>query len=439
MFILSLLYLMLTIIRPQDYMPVLTGVPVLPAVLILASLFWLGSSAKTFAAPQFLILPIFLVVLMTSVVVNGWSGGALEQLTNFGPVVIAFFVLAAAVSVKRSRVVITFAVFALASIVLALHGVDQFYNGIGWTGMGLSEDNRIQYVGIFNDPNDLGLLFVTALPMVLYLSGRGGFLGRIFWLMGAALLLYATYLTNSRGAILAVLAIGAVYLWRRRGLVTAAALSSFGLMGLMLLPSRMQELDVDESSAFGRVDAWYEGLHMFLSHPLFGVGAGNFTDYNDLTAHNSFVLVLAETGFIGYILWLAFVGYGFWMMWTILRHQSEPAERSGGEHALAKVGEATTPDERARAADWQRERSLALTLLLSLCGMFAAAFFLSRSYTVVMYLLAAVVVGHYVGVRSRFPGLPGFSLIEGGWRWVPISVTSIVALFIIVALLMHSA
>jgi putative inorganic carbon (hco3(-)) transporter len=343
------------------------------------------------------------------------------------------------VSVKRSHVVITFAVFALGAIVLALHGVDQFYNGIGWTGMDLSEDNRIQYVGIFNDPNDLGLLFATTLPMVFYLSGRGGFLGRIFWLMGASLLLYAIYLTNSRGAILAVVAIGAVYLWRRRGLVTAAALSSFGLMGLMLLPSRMQELDVDESSAFGRVDAWYEGLHMFLSHPLFGVGAGNFTDYNDLTAHNSFVLVLAETGFIGYILWFAFVGYSFWMMLTILRYQPEPAERSAGEHDPAKTGEAPTPDEQARAAEWQGERSLALTLLLSLCGMFAAAFFLSRSYTVVMYLLAAVVVGHYVSVRRRFPGLPGFSLIDDGWRWVLISVASIVALFIIVALLMHSA
>ncbi|MFI4957534.1 MAG: O-antigen ligase family protein [Lysobacterales bacterium] len=439
MFILSLLYLALTIIRPQDYMSALEGVPVLPVVLILAFLFWLGSSAKTFAAPQFLILPIFLVVLMASVVLNGWSGGALEQLTNFGPIVIAFFVLAAAVSVNHSRVVITFAVFALGAIVLALHGVDQFYNGVGWTGMGLSEDSRIQYVGIFNDPNDLGLLFVTTLPMVFYLSGRGGFLGRMFWLAGAALLLYAIYLTNSRGAILAVVAIGAVYLWRKRGLVTAAALSSFGLMGLMMLPSRIQELDVDESSAFGRVDAWYEGLHMFLSHPLFGVGAGNFTDYNDLTAHNSFVLVLAETGFIGYILWLAFVGYSFWMMMTILRHQSEPAERSASEHGLANTDETPTPDEQARTADWQRERSLALTLLLSLCGMFAAAFFLSRSYTVVMYLLAAVVVGHYTGVRRRFPGLPGFSLIDHGWRWVPISVASIVALFIIVALLMHSA
>lgn len=422
MFPLSLLYLILTIIRPQDYMPGLVDIPLLSVVLVLAFLFWLGSSAKAFAAPQFIILPIFLLALMLSEIANGWGGGALEQLKTFGPTVIAFFVLAAAVAGNQRRVVITFAVFTLCSIVLALHGVDQSEHGVGWTGMIPSDEGRIQYVGIFNDPNDLGLLFVAVLPMAFYLSGRGGFLRRIFWLAGAALLLYGIYLTNSRGAMLAVLVIGGVYIWYRRGMLTAGVLGSIGLIGMQLLSSRMQELDPDESSASGRVDAWYEGLHMFLSHPLFGVGAGNFTDYNYLTAHNSFVLVLAETGFLGYVLWLAFVGYCFWMMVAVLHYRPELAE--------------DIPDQ---PADWQAERSMAMTLLLSLCGLFSAAFFLSRSYTVVMYLIAALVVGYYVGARRRFPGLPMFSLFEHGWRWVPIALATIVVLFIVVAILLRGA
>jgi hypothetical protein len=49
--------------------------------------------------------------------------------------------------------------------------------GVGWTGMGMIQDGRIQYVGIFNDPNDLALLFVMVLPMALYLSSRGGWFG----------------------------------------------------------------------------------------------------------------------------------------------------------------------------------------------------------------------------------------------------------------------
>jgi O-antigen ligase len=422
MYLLSLLYLILTIIRPQDYMASLAGVPLLSATLALAALCWLFSNAKTFAAPQFLILPAFLVALMLSEVFNHWAGGALEQLALFGPIMAIFFVLAAAVAVDRRRVPVTFAVITLCSMVLALHGIDQKQYGVGWTGMGMIEDGRIQYVGIFNDPNDLGLLFVTALPMAAYLSAGGGFLRRIFWLAGAGLLLYGIYLTNSRGALLAVLVVVGIYVWHRRGMVTAGALSVVGLIVMQMLSSRMSELDADEESANGRVDAWYEGLQMFRSHPLFGVGAGNFTDYNYLTAHNSFVLALAETGIVGFTLWLAFVVYGFWMTVAVLRFRPELV-----------AGDAE------QAAEWQQERRLAMTLLLSLCGMFTAAFFLSRTYTVLMYTEAALVVGYYVGARRRYPGLPSLSLSDNWWRWIPIGLGAIVLLFVIVTVLLHTS
>ncbi|WP_158883354.1 O-antigen ligase family protein [Rhodanobacter sp. L36] len=422
MFLLSLLYLILTIIRPQDYMAALAGIPLLSVTLGMAAFCWLISSAKTFAAPQFLILPAFLMTLMLSEVFNHWTGGALEQLSSFGPTMIIFFVLAAAIAHSRNRVPVTFAVIALCSMVLALHSVDQKQYGVGWTGMGMIEDGRVQYVGIFNDPNDLGLLFVTALPMTVFLSAGGGFLRRIFWLAGAALLLYGIYLTNSRGALLAVLVVGGIYIWYRRGMMTAGALSVVGLIVMQMLSSRMSELDSDEESANGRVDAWYEGLHMFLSQPVFGVGAGNFTDYNYLTAHNSFVLVLAETGIVGFTLWLAFVGYGFWMMVAVLRHK--PALTAGDDE---------------QATEWAMEKRLAMTLLLSLFGMFAAAFFLSRSYIVLIYLEAALVVGYYIGARRRYPGLPSLSLSDSWWRWIPISIGSVVLLFIIVTLLLHTS
>src|SRR3546814_2891368 len=58
---------------------------------------------------------------------------------------------------------------------------------------------------------------------------------------------------------------------------------------------------------------------MFLANPVFGVGVGNFTDHTRLTAHNPFALVLAETGIVGYTVWLAMVGYCFWMPIVVLR------------------------------------------------------------------------------------------------------------------------
>ena len=448
MFPLILLYLVFVIIRPQDFLPGVADLPLMSVSLLLAFIGWLVAGARTPTAPQFLLLPLFVLMAMASEVANGWGGGMLYVLDQLGPAVIVFFVLATSINEPR-RAAATFAVIGLSAMVLALHSVQQAQHGVGWTGMTLGEDGRVRYVGIFNDPNDLGLLFVMALPMVLYLASRAGFLGRWFWRAGALLLLFGVYLTQSRGTQLAVLLMVAVYLWQRRGAATAVSLSLAGLVGLMLLPSsRMTELDVDEPSAFGRVDAWYEGLDMFKTHPLLGVGAGNFTDYNELTAHNSFVLVLAETGFLGFLTWLAFVGYCFWMMWRLLHFQPAPValpDAPGQAVAAPRLVPRGTVARRVPApavavdAAVATDRSLALSLLCALCGFFAAAFFLSRSYNIMLYTLAAIVVGHYASVRQRHAALPLFTLFGSGWRWLPITTVAVAALYVLVAVLLRTS
>jgi hypothetical protein len=416
------LYVILVLIRPQDYPQLVDAMPfpLLPTTLGIALLGWLISRDKSFAAPQYLVLVAFLVVLMLSKLVNGWAGGMVEQLSLFGPILAAFVLLANATTTP-SRVRTTMAIFAICAGVLAVHGIEQAETGIGWTGEELSQGTRIQYVGIFSDPNDLGMLFVMCMPMAMYLGGRGGMLGlrRLFWLAVTALLLYGVYLTNSRGALLAVVVLVALYFWFRRGPVTAAAFGAACMVAMLALPSRLQELDASEESAAGRVDAWYQGLQMFLEHPLFGVGAGNFTEINPLTAHNSFVLVLAETGYIGFTVWLAFVGYCFWMLAALLRH--EP------------------PQESEDVADaWLDEKKMARALLFALSAFFAAAFFLSRSYIVLLYLLAALVVGYYTGARTRWPTLPEFSLQRDLVRWPIIALVSIVALYVVVRVLLSA-
>src|SRR3546814_2444788 len=163
-----------------------------------------------------------------------------------------------------------------------------------WTGMPTGKDGLSQYVGLFSDPNDLARLFIRAVPRTRLMAGRGGLLGlrRVFWWAAALTLLYGVYLTNSRGAFLAVMAMAAVWLWQRRGAVIAGILGAAGMAGMMMLPTRMQELDAGESSAYGRIESWYDGTQMFLAKPEFGVGVGNFTAHTWLTAHNSFFLLL---------------------------------------------------------------------------------------------------------------------------------------------------
>jgi O-antigen ligase len=420
MFFFILLYLAFVLVRPQDYPQWENlGIPILPILLVTAFVFWLLSRNKDLTAPQYLLLPAFLLVLMVSQIFNGWMGGAIAQLSSFGPAVLAFLVLSHA-TVDRRRVITTMALIVACSAVLSVHGIGQVSDGIGWTGVSLSQETRIQYVGIFNDPNDLGLLFIMALPMAMFLASRGGLLGlrRLFWWTGGGLLLYGIYLTSSRGALLALISVLGVWVWRRRGLMMAAILGVGALGGVMMLPSRMGEIDAGEASAAGRVDAWYSGWEMFIAHPLFGIGPGNFADNNfNLTAHNSFVLVLAETGFFGYVVWLAFVCYGFMMMLAVLRHEPELTEP-------------------ASIAEWKVERSLAMTLLLAQVGFYTATFFLSRSYVILLYLLAALVLGYYLGARQRYPGLPRFELSRDLLRWPVAAVGSIIGLYLLVKILL---
>jgi putative inorganic carbon (HCO3(-)) transporter len=420
MIVFLLLYLALVLIRPQDY-PVLEGLgfPVLPLALALAFGVWLVErSPKSFAAPTYPLFAGFILAAMASVAVNGWLGGAMEMLGLFLPMLVAFTLVAHAARSGRNviRLMVT---IVLCSVVLVLHGIEQVELGEGWTGMPVVAGGRIQYVGIFSDPNDLAMLFVCAVPMALLLGQQGGLLGlrRLWWWLIAAALIYGVYLSDSRGAFLALLVMLGVWIWRRRGLLAAGALGTAGMAVLMLLPTRLQELDASEASAHGRIDAWYEGIQMFIGHPVLGVGVNNFTEYNYLTAHNSFVLVLAETGIIGFTVWLALVGYPFLMAVAVLRHQ--PALDAAGA-----------------VSAWRDERAVATTLLVSLSGFFACAFFLSRSYMILVYLMVALVTGWYMGAQQRWPTLPTFRLGKDWVRWAMIAMGGVVALYIVVKVLL---
>jgi O-antigen ligase len=425
-FILMLVYVVFVIIRPQEYMAALAEISIMPLLLVGAFGLWLLHRGKPFWAPQFALILAFLLAIALSMVASGWSGGAVDRLNVFGPEVIAFLVLATATTTPR-RVTLMMTTLVLCSAVLAVHGLLQARDGIGWTGTPLTADGRIQYLGFFNDPNDLGLLFVSTLPMALHLRKRAPWPLSWMFAICAGLFVYGVYLTNSRGGLLAVLAIAGLYAWQRFGVIAAASAGAVGLAVMMALPSRLQELDVGESSALGRVDAWYEGLQMFLANPLFGVGMNNFTEYHYLTAHNSFILVLAETGFVGYTIWFAFFGYCFRMLWTI--YSRRPLAESP----------ARTPGVSVERVELTRDRAIAGALLLSLAGFFAAAFFLSRSYVLLLYLLAALAVGHYVGHVRRIEQPPP-AVRSGDWlRWPLLALASVVFFFVMVRVLLGLA
>ena len=59
----------------------------------------------------------------------------------------------------------------------------------------------------------------------------------------------------------------------------------------------------DESS-MDRIEAWAAGFDMLKSHPLIGVGKGQFEEYHNRDSHSSFIRCAAELGIIGLYVWL---------------------------------------------------------------------------------------------------------------------------------------
>jgi putative inorganic carbon (hco3(-)) transporter len=415
---LILFYIVLVYIRPQEYIVFLQGWPILPIVLATSFLPWIWLPNKSFAAPQFKVFPLFFLSMCTSQVLAGYLGGMLATLVDFGPIVILFILLATATNTleQHRRTIRTIGV---ATVILAIHGILQASAGVGWSGALLSQETRITYVGIFSDPNDLALSFVIALPMLMFsLTETRYFLAKAFWLICILLALYGIFLTNSRGGMLAGITIALIYLGGRFGVAKALLGAAIGLAGLSMLPTRLDELDAKEESAADRLESWGQGLEMLKSHLLLGVGKGNFMEYHHLTAHNSFVLVFAEMGLIGYFLWLSFVAISVYMVYRVAYGSPKPGDDSASM-------------EKDRESFNQFKR-ISKTYFNSMIGFLVGAFFLSRSYVVLLAIMCGLCVALYQAARLQWPSITQITLRAVSGAVLFIEFGSIFVIYLIV-------
>jgi len=167
-----------------------------------------------------------------------------------------------------------------------------------------SIEARVRYRGELHDPNEVALtISAGALSLLIGFALRKRKpMSVLLYGLGAGIAMYTVYMTQSRGGLVAALMVPGIYLLRRyglRGLILAGVLGA----PLLLLGGRSGE-SANESTQ-GRYEAWGVGLDMFHHSPIFGVGARQFVEHHFLTAHNAYVLTLAELGFPGMVLFVA--------------------------------------------------------------------------------------------------------------------------------------
>jgi O-antigen ligase len=211
---------------------------------------------------------------------------------------------------------------------LTTHGVEEEYQ-------------RLESVGILSNSNDIAAIFILAIPFVLYLVIKTR-LKPFSWLAASGLITLMSVLvwkSQSRGAILALVATFAAYFFlkiKNRKQIAMVLVLTLGasLAGFSLMNRKAADV---EGSTKNRIIFWKAGANMAIRNPVFGVGFWgfnqNFASYaidgdtgsesKHMTAHSSWVQVLAETGFMGLFFFLGLWLYSMFKAYKIKEQHPE--------------------------------------------------------------------------------------------------------------------
>jgi putative inorganic carbon (HCO3(-)) transporter len=212
--------------------------------------------------------------------------------------------------------------------------------------------------GFIGGNNEIGLAILVAIPLLYYLYLLAPQRWVRFALMASMLLSAVAVLgTQSRGALLAIMAMGLVLWWRApRKLFTGVVIGVAATLVLAVMAEqiirKVESIQTyqDDTSAMGRIHAWRTAINVANARPL-GAGFAMYTTpvfsryapqerfegkvadkaYEARAAHSIFFQVLGEHGWVGLMLFL-----GIWVLtW---RGANRLRRQSGRDPELQWVG-----------------------------------------------------------------------------------------------------
>lgn len=260
------------------------------------------------------------------------------KVMDYLPIFIVFyFVLIACRTLSQIRILIyvlgAIAIFVLLQGWLAYRAEEVLSPYLVAEGRGDLLFYRFQGLGVLSDPNDLAQLLTTMIPLLFLRWKKGNALGNfLFTLVPACVLATGLYFTHSRGGALALVAVCLFGFKDKLGVVMSSILA-VGLFGGMMALNISGGRGMNDDDG-GRVAAWSTGLEIFKGHPLIGVGIDRFPEFNETghTAHNSYILCLSEVGLLGYFCWMG----------TIVSSLTGLSSVASGGKAKHKVQDPTT-------------------------------------------------------------------------------------------------
>lgn len=414
-FVLSVLYFVTNFLTPVAIFGALAAyrIELILAILILfVSLPKMKGSIVLKTPQSAALIGLAFAASMSAMVETRWALGAIQTFLFFLPNAYGYYLVCMHCNTKKKLQVIVLMLLFVCFFVIA-HGYIDLPHGdpgrgffqAGDTGSAetsqwniehpylllMSNDAgimicRLRGLGLINDPNDFAQFVICVIPLVFIFWFPGKMFRNIaFVLLPVSVLLYGTFLTHSRGALLALMAMAAVAARRRIGTLPALLVAGglfFAAMALNFTGGR----EISAGSGSDRTELWSECLQLLKSHPLFGVGPGTLSDYLGHTAHNSIMVCVTELGLVGFYFWCLFL---FPTLRNILVIAS-PKKVSEAEENEPEAGLVPGTISRVEAVNKADINRMGRLLLLSFTGFLVAGWFLSRAFVMIFFLLGGM-------------------------------------------------
>ena len=405
-FLLSILYLITYYLTPVTVFGSLAEYRIELILAVLVAIVSLPALMNSFVlkVPQSLALIGMALAVALSVLIGvRWAGGAVQAFLDFIPNAFAFFLVGLHCNTKRKLQILVLMLLFVCLFVVGqgyaeqMHGIAASavqHGGDGPPYLMAMRNNagewfyRLRGLGEIHDPNDFAQLLVCTIPlMFIFWRAKKMLRNFAFVIMPVCVLLFGIFLTHSRGALLALLAIAIVASRRRMGTIASVLLAGAGFVAASLFHFAGGR-DISESAGADRISLWGQGLQVFKAHPLFGVGFGRLPEYTDihLTAHNSIVLCAAELGFFGLYFWSLF------LLPTVRDALAiaSSTKVTEGEPIIIETTPFPQVTRTVEVLDKSEINRLGLLLILSFTGYFVTAWFLSRAYVLTLFLLGGM-------------------------------------------------
>jgi len=385
------LFVLFSFFRIHEALPALYSlkIPLLLSLGALSALLWhslISRQLTTYWHTSFTWLTLFWLLVIIGAVLSSNPGLAITYFKNiYWKIIVMTLAIAWLVnseqSVKKIATLIILAGLLIACVAL--------YNSAN--GIGIVEGSRVtigrQLGSVLGDPNDLSLVLMFPLAFAIsFATTKGIGFSRVIGFACLVLAMAAVIATQSRGGLLGSIAVFGIFglrIIKSKTLLmliaTVGLLALFAMAGISDRQSGGAAEEGIDASAMGRLYAWEAAFKMALDNPLTGVGLNNFYanyffysphwDGLNHAVHSTWFGVLAETGFLGLIVFIGIIA-------SLIKTSRETLR------LLDKHGKDASPYLLATA----------LAVYAGVIGTIVSGTFLTQGFTWPIYILAALCI-----------------------------------------------